>query len=88
MMIKADRQRWALMASTNIKKKIDLNVDSSEFMDSLEISCKDNIYPKIKNSSKSSRSRRIAAAKIIHVNNMTHEEENYRPCRDGARNQP
>jgi hypothetical protein len=33
-MIKADRQRWTLMAWTNITKKIDLNVDSAEFMDS------------------------------------------------------
>jgi hypothetical protein len=33
-MIKADRQRWTLMTWTNIMKKIDLNVDSTEFMDS------------------------------------------------------
>jgi hypothetical protein len=33
-MIKAGQQKWTLMAWTNITKKIDLNVDSVEFMDS------------------------------------------------------
>jgi hypothetical protein len=33
-MIKADRQSWTLMAWTDITNKIDLNVDSTEFMDS------------------------------------------------------
>jgi hypothetical protein len=41
------------MAWTNITKKIDLNVDSTEFMDSpKKTSCKDNIYPKIKTTTK------------------------------------
>jgi hypothetical protein len=52
-MIKADRQKWTFMAWTNITKKIDLNVDSAEFMDSpKKTSCKDNIYPKIKTTTK------------------------------------
>jgi hypothetical protein len=46
---------------------------------SKETSCKDNIYPKIKNNNKSCRSRRIKAAKIMHMNNMAHEEKNCHP---------
>jgi hypothetical protein len=69
------------MAWMNITKKIDLNVDSTEFMDSP----KKLTVKIIKNSSKSYRSRRIEAVKIIHMNNMAHEkeEENCRPREQG-----